>query len=93
MLFTGGHSPLDYNHDSKNSAQPDERLQRQKTVRNGGYHEWPELEESRLGPVLLRAWKGGYDSPAEALKDVRNLLNKCSKRLSEESQDDIVGIP
>jgi hypothetical protein len=30
-----------------------------------------ELEEARLGNVLVKAWKGGYESSDEVIKDVR----------------------
>ncbi|XPS77573.1 hypothetical protein M3J07_009601 [Ascochyta lentis] len=37
---------------------------------------WQELEEERLGQVLIRAWDGGYESVEDVMMDVKTIAKK-----------------
>lgn len=45
----------------------DERFRRRK---------FQVLEEARLGPVLVKAWNGGYGDAGEVMRDVRLITEK-----------------
>ncbi|KAE8379635.1 hypothetical protein BDV26DRAFT_258871 [Aspergillus bertholletiae] len=44
------------------------------------------LEEGRLGPILLKAWKGEYESAREILQDMRSYLEKIEVRMEGEDE-------
>lgn len=62
-----------------------------KKIREGEYDEWPILPEERLGPCLVKAWKGEYESAGDALHDVRSMLKACGRTLSSSVDDEIDG--
>lgn len=44
------------------------------------------LDERRLGPILLKAWKGEYEDAREILQDVRLYLQKMKVRMEGEDE-------
>ncbi|KAF9891515.1 hypothetical protein FE257_003982 [Aspergillus nanangensis] len=44
------------------------------------------LEEERLGPILVRAWKGGYENAGEILQEVRSYLRQIGVRVDGEDE-------
>lgn len=49
------------------------------------------LESKKLGPCLIKAWKGEYKSAAEALQDVRDTLEACGRSLATDIDNEIDG--
>ena len=64
-------------------------IETQDRVTNGEFDDWPQLDENQLGPILVRAWKGQYDTVADTLKDVRAALSANGRELCG---DDMIGI-
>jgi len=62
-----------------------------KTIRDRAFDDWPVLENKKLGPCLVKAWKGEYESAEEALHDVRVMLEACGRTLAMEVDDEIDG--
>jgi hypothetical protein len=62
-----------------------------KAIRDGTFDDWPALESKKLGPCLIKAWKGEYESAAEALQDVRDTLKACGRSLATDVDDEIDG--
>ena len=60
-----------------------------KAIRNRTFDDWPALENKKLGPCLIKAWKGQYESAAEALQDVRATLEACGRTLAKDVDDEI----
>jgi hypothetical protein len=48
---------------------------------------WQELEEERLGSVILRAWKGGFESVDEVLDEVREMAREVGFRVEGDEID------
>jgi hypothetical protein len=44
------------------------------------------LEEERLGPTLVKAWKGGYENAREILQEVRSYLQQIEVRMDGEDE-------
>jgi hypothetical protein len=61
------------------------------TIRDGTFDDWPILESKKLGPCLIKAWKGEYGSAEEALQDVRNTLEACGRTLATVMDDEVDG--
>lgn len=66
--------------------------ERQRKVERREFDEWPKLHDDMLGPVLLRAWNGEYNSASEALQDARKVLKASGVKLSTEQCDEIDGV-
>jgi hypothetical protein len=62
-----------------------------KAIRDGTFDDWPALESKKLGPCLIKAWKGQYESAAEALQDVRATLEACGRTLATDVDDELDG--
>ena len=62
-----------------------------KAIRGGTFNDWPALESKKLGPCLIKAWKGEYESAAEALQDVGATLEACGRTLATDADDEIDG--
>jgi hypothetical protein len=58
---------------------------------DGSFDDWPILESKKLGPCLIKAWQGEYESAEKALQDVRATLQGCGRTLATEVDDEIVG--
>ncbi|KAK3669860.1 hypothetical protein LTR78_010241 [Recurvomyces mirabilis] len=94
--FSHGRSPLDYDIHALQGQQNTEYeyrllLERQNLVSLLQYHQWPILDDSILGPILLGAWQGQYENTAAALQDTRAMLQSCGRRLAPGTEGDIVG--
>lgn len=44
------------------------------------------LEEERLGPILVKAWKGEYENAREILQEVRSYLQQIGARMDGEDE-------
>jgi hypothetical protein len=44
------------------------------------------LEEERLGPMLVKAWKGEYQNAREILQEVRSYLQQIGVRIDGEDE-------
>lgn len=44
------------------------------------------LEEERLGPMIVKAWKGGYENVREILEEVRSYLEGIGVRMDGEDE-------
>lgn len=62
-----------------------------KKITEGVYNDWPVLKDEKLGPCLVKAWKGEYESADDALHDVRAMLKACGRTLSSSIEDEIDG--
>ncbi|KAF3483529.1 uncharacterized protein GIQ15_02853 [Arthroderma uncinatum] len=47
---------------------------------------WQELEEERLGPILLKAWNQEYQSAEQAMQDVQEVIKKMGMKLIGEDE-------
>jgi hypothetical protein len=63
----------------------------EKTIHDRTFDDWPALESKKLGPCLIKAWKGEYESAAEALQDVRDTLEAYGRTLATDVDDEIDG--
>lgn len=69
--------------------------------REHGYHgdvlsglaeggEFVDTGEERLGPILIKCWKGEYESCEEVMADVRTSATKLGREVSGELTDEIL---
>lgn len=77
--------------DDRHPLSDEERDAQEVAVREGRFADWPVLQTEQLGPCLLKAWKGDYESAEEALQDVRSALGSCGRILSATMDDEIEG--
>jgi hypothetical protein len=64
---------------------------RERTVQDGLFKYWPILSEDQLGPCLVEAWKGEYETADEAFQDVRAMLERHGRTFAEHEEDEIEG--
>ncbi|OTA25061.1 hypothetical protein BTJ68_10702 [Hortaea werneckii EXF-2000] len=77
--------------DDRQHLSHEERQKRGLEVRKGVFDDWPILQTEQLGPCLIKAWKGEYESAEEALQDVRNVLKTTGRTLVPDMDDEIEG--
>lgn len=77
--------------DDRRSLSDEERRAQQLAVLEGKFEDWPVLQTEQLGPCLIKAWKGEYESAEEALQDVRNVLKSCGRVFAADTDDEIEG--
>lgn len=77
--------------DDRHPLSDEERDAQEVAVREGRFEDWPVLQKEQLGPCLLKAWKGDYETAEEALQDVRSALGSCGRILSANMDDEIEG--
>jgi len=53
--------------------------------------DWPVLRDEQLGPCLVKAWKGEYESAEDALQEVSAVLAGCGRVLVDGEEDEIAG--
>lgn len=61
-------------------------------IREGTFDDWSMLERSRLGPCLVKAYTGKYESAGEVLEDFRAALAACGRELSSNADDEMDGL-
>lgn len=59
-----------------------------KAIRDGIFDDWPALESKKLGPCLIKAWKGEGEGVAEAAQDVKRMLEACGRTLATDIYDE-----
>jgi hypothetical protein len=64
---------------------------RERAVQDGLFKYWPILSEDQLGPCLVKAWKGEYETADEAFQDVRAMLERHGRFFTEDEEDEIEG--
>jgi hypothetical protein len=64
---------------------------RESAAREGTFDNWPILEEAKLGCCLVKAWKGQYETAEDALRDVREVLERFGRILATDPDDEIDG--
>ncbi|KAM5436288.1 hypothetical protein MferCBS31731_005981 [Microsporum ferrugineum] len=47
---------------------------------------WQELEEERLGPILVKAWNQEYQSAEQVMQDVQEVVKKVAMKLIGEDE-------
>jgi hypothetical protein len=52
---------------------------------------WQELEEARLGKVLIKAWSRGYDSAEQVVVDIKAIAEKVGIVVMGEDEVEIQG--
>ena len=57
-------------------GQNKDTLQALMSEKHGDSDIWQELEDERLGKVLIKAWKGGYESAEDVVGDVKTMAKK-----------------
>lgn len=77
--------------DDQHPLSDEERYAQEAAVREGRFEDWPVLQTDQLGPCLIKAWKGEYESAEEALQDVRSVLKTCGRVLAVGMDDEIDG--
>ena len=79
----------------KEELDIEERRKRERaaeeTVERGMFDDWPVLPEEQLGPCLIKAWKGEYETADEALQDVRAMLERQGRVFATEEEDEFEG--
>ena len=64
---------------------------RLKSLEYGRYEDWPLLPNDMLGPVVLKALCGEYETAKQALKEARELSQACGRTFSATQCDEIDG--
>lgn len=77
--------------DDRHRLTREERRAQQLAVQEGKFEDWPVLQTEQLGPCLVKAWKGEYESAVEALQDVRSVVERCGRVLAADTDDEIDG--
>lgn len=67
-------------------------IERHKQIERREFHAWPMIEDKMLGPVVVRAWQGMYETASEVLEDARKVLAPTGTSLSMELCDEVTGI-
>jgi hypothetical protein len=76
---------------AKGELDVEERRERawavEKAMEHGLFDDWPVLPGDQLGPCLVKAWKGEYETADEALQDVRAMLECQGRSLATDEED------
>lgn len=65
--------------------------ERLEAAERGTFSNWPQLPDTQLGQVLIRAWSGEYETAQEVLEDARQTLEGCGRSLTAGKPDEIDG--
>jgi hypothetical protein len=90
--MTDGRNPLlppDKEEERKVGSQ--EMRARENAIKKGLFKHWPILPEDQLGPCLVKAWKGEYETADEAFQDVRTMLERHGRIFAKDEEDEIDG--
>jgi hypothetical protein len=100
-LMTNGEQTHDYDSGDPNSprsgdpvadyGQNADTLKAAMLQRAADGLEWQQLEEERLGKVLVKAWNGGYESVEEVTKDVQMVAEMIGMSVIADEID--IGMP
>ncbi|THX92760.1 hypothetical protein D6D08_02388 [Aureobasidium pullulans] len=94
-LMTGNKDPLLMHmgiegHVTSGTEDFDKHISLCHDVSLGNFDAWPQLDEKLLGSVILKAWRGEYESAGQAMQEVKDAIRACGHELSKEHGDEIV---
>jgi len=91
QLMTGGRNPFLPPAKVGAEVSSQEMMAREKAVQMGLFKHWPSLPNDQLGPCLIKAWKGEYDSADDAFRDVKAILEGCGRAFAKGEEDEMEG--
>jgi hypothetical protein len=86
--MTNGRNPFLPPEKKQGTVGSYEMFARERAVQDGLFKYWPILSKDQLGPCLVKAWKGEYETADEAFQDVRAMLGRT---FAEDEEDGIEG--
>ncbi|THW82730.1 hypothetical protein D6D15_10040 [Aureobasidium pullulans] len=94
-LMTGNKDPLLMHmgiegHVTSGTETFDKHISLCHDVSLGNFDAWPQLDEKLLGSVILKAWRGEYESAGQAMQEAKDAIRACGHELSKEHGDEIV---
>ncbi|THX31224.1 hypothetical protein D6C90_07753 [Aureobasidium pullulans] len=94
-LMTGNKDPLLMHmgiegHVTSGTEDFDKHISLCHDVSLGNFDAWPQLDEKLLGSVILKAWRGEYESAGQAIQEAKDAIRACGHELSKEHGDEIV---
>jgi len=90
-LMTDGQNPFLPPAKARVEVSRQEMRAREKAVRKGLFKHWPILPNDQLGPCLVKAWKGEYESAGDAFRDVKAMLGSCGRVFAKDEEDEMEG--
>ncbi|THY50939.1 hypothetical protein D6C99_04642 [Aureobasidium pullulans] len=94
-LMTGNNDPLLMHmgiegHVTSGTEDFDKHISLCHDVSLGNFDAWPQIDEKLLGSVILKAWRGRYESAGQAMQEAKDAIRACGHELSKEHGDEIV---
>jgi hypothetical protein len=92
-LMTDKKDPLSFHQNIENAVEDTDSRYNDLTrkVACGEFDAWPRLEDKMLGSVIVKAWRGKYDSVDQAMQDAQKAIQACGHRVIGEYQDEVEG--
>lgn len=91
QLMTDGQNPFLPLTKEKAEVSRQEMMAREEAVQKGLFKHWPMLPNDHLGPCLIKAWKGEYESADDAFRDVKAMLEGCGRVFARDEDDEMEG--
>ncbi|KAK4950353.1 hypothetical protein LTR10_011334 [Elasticomyces elasticus] len=61
----------------------------ERALRRGEYNDWPSMPDQKLGPIVLKALRGQYETASEALAELKVLLKGLGRTLALSREDEL----
>ncbi|KAK3628928.1 hypothetical protein LTR56_009381 [Elasticomyces elasticus] len=61
----------------------------ERALRRGEYNDWPSMPDQKLGPIVLKALRGQYETASEALAELKVLLQGLGRTLASSQEDEL----
>jgi hypothetical protein len=92
-LMTDKEDLLSFHQNIENAAEDTESRYNELTrkVACGEFDAWPQLDDGMLGSVIVKAWRGKYDSVDQAMQDAQKAIRACGHRVIGKYQDEVEG--
>jgi hypothetical protein len=92
-LMTDKEDPLSSHQNIETAAEDTDSRYNELTrkVVCGEFEAWPQLDDRLLGSVIVKAWRGKYDSMDQAMQDAQQAIRACGHRVIGEYQDEVEG--
>jgi hypothetical protein len=88
-LMTDGGNPFLPPTKSRSDVSWQEVRAREDAVQKGLFKHWPILPEGQLGPCLVKAWQGEYESADDAFREVKAMLGRCGRIFTKDEDDEL----
>ncbi|KAK5744510.1 hypothetical protein LTR17_001904 [Elasticomyces elasticus] len=61
----------------------------EQALRRAEYDDWPSTPDQKLGPIVLKALRGQYETASEALAELKVLLQSLGRTLASSQEDEM----